>query len=83
MVGVCIALSVQERNASFIVWTLHSELYMVIHIIHMVEQGVHWVIFSYAYYIIHISLPPWCGNGALLSLYQFFKIFHVNICYDW
>ena len=43
----------------------------------------HLVSFSYADYIIHIFLPPWCGNGALWSQCQFFKIFHVNICYDW
>ena len=29
------------------------------------------------------SLPPWCGNGELWSQCHFFKIFHVNICYDW
>ena len=63
--GVLSALSVQGRNASFIFRTLHSELYMVIHIIYRVEQEVNLVIFSYAYYIIHISLLPWCGDRAL------------------
>ena len=26
---------------------------------------------------------PWCGNGALWSQCKFFKIFHINIYYDW
>ena len=51
-------LSVQESNTSFIVWTPHSELYVVICIIYMVEQDVHLVFFSYVDYIIHISHPP-------------------------
>ena len=34
------AFCVQERDSTFIVWTLHSELYVVIHIINMVEQDV-------------------------------------------
>ena len=79
-------LSVQERNAFFIVWTLHSELYMVIHVIYMIEHDVHLGFFSYADYIIYISFPPWCWDGALWTQCQFFKIFHVNICYvrwDW
>ena len=57
VIGVWGALSVQEGNTTFIVWKLHSELYMVIHIINIVEQDVHLVLFSYADYIIHISLP--------------------------
>ena len=40
VVGVWSALSVQERNASFIVWTIHSELYVVTYIIYLVEQDV-------------------------------------------
>ena len=37
MVGVLGAPSVQEQNASFIVRTLHGELYVVIHLIYMVQ----------------------------------------------
>ena len=57
--------------------------YVVIHIINMVEQDVHLVFFSYAEYIIHLSFPPWCGDGVLWFQSQFFKIIHVDICYDW
>ena len=62
VIGVWSVLCVQEGDTTFIVWTLHSKLDMVIHIINMVEQDVHLVFFSYADYIIHISLPPGCGN---------------------
>ena len=54
VVVVWSARSVQVGNASFIVWSLHSELYVVIHIIYMVQQDVHMFFFSYVDYIIHI-----------------------------
>ena len=83
MIRVWSALSVQEGDTTFIVWTLHSELYVVIHIMKMVEQDVHLVFFSYADYIFHISLSPGCWDGALWFQCHFFKIFHVDICYHW
>ena len=43
VVRVWSALCVQEGDTSFIVWTLHRKLYMVIHIINMVKQDVHLV----------------------------------------
>ena len=82
MVGVRGALSVQERNASPTVSRLHSELNVGIHLIKVVEWDVPLVIFSYAEYIIYKPLPPKCGDGALGSQCQFFKIFHINICYE-
>ena len=77
------SLSVQEGDTTFIVWTFHSKLYVVIHIISRVEQDAHLVFFSYADYIMHTSLPPGSGDGAFWSQCQFFKIFHVDICYNW
>ena len=33
--------------------------------------------------IIYILFPSGCRDGALWSQCHFFKIFHINICYNW
>ena len=70
VVGVWSALSGQDGNASFIVWTLYGELYVVIH-----PPGL----FSYADYIIHIPLQLWCGEYNRLSTVQSFTSMYIVV----
>ena len=67
-------LCVQEVDTTFIVWTLHNELYVDIHIINMIEKDVHLVflvmqITSSTYLLHQVVGMGHCGPSASSSKY--------------
>ena len=77
------AFCTQKRDSSFTIWKVHHKLDVVIHLLYVLEQDDHLVLLDNAYDIIHISLPPKCGNEAKGSMHWLLKIFYIYVGYYW
>ena len=75
-------LSRKEVLYSLSGWSMVSFIYShLLSVCHWIE--CHMYFLGYADDIIYILFPPRCGYQTLGSKCQFFKIFHIDICYSW